>query len=85
MNVTIGRYKFIVKDSFNGCHGCFYADEPVSVCYEVGCDIEHQLPAEMMEKELGGCKLMNHVLIEDNQESILKYLIYKENGEYDEE
>lgn len=85
MNITIGRYKFIVKDSFNGCHGCFYADEPVSVCHKVGGDIKHQLPAELFHADLGGCKFIDHVLIEDNQESILKYLIQKENGEYDEE
>ena len=85
MNVTIGRYKFIVKESFDGCEGCFYKSEPFSVCDDLARDIKHQLPAEMMEKELGGCRLINHILIEDNQESILQYLIHKENEEYDEE
>ena len=85
MNITIGNYKFFVKESLDGCHGCFYVNEPVSACVDVGWDTKPQLPDELFHDDLGGCRLIDHILIEDNQESILKYLIQKENGEYDEE
>ena len=51
----------------------------------MGWDVKPQLSAELFHDDLGGCRLIDHILIEDNQESILKYLIYKENGKYDEE
>lgn len=79
MVVTIGNYEFLVKESYDGCQGCFYCKEPFSVCDHVRSDIRHQLPDEYIENSLGGCRLRNSILIENEPQSVLTYLEEKLN------
>lgn len=81
MVVTIGNYEFLVKESYDGCQGCFYSKEPVSVCDHVRSDIGYQLTDEHISVALGGCRLRNSILIQNRPQDVLTYLEEKLNND----
>lgn len=74
MVVRVGEYEFLVKESYDMCHGCFYENEPVAVCQDVRGDIEPQLDSSLFHGIYGGCRLEKHILIRNTPQDVLTYL-----------
>ena len=85
MIVTVDNEEYLVKENYDGCDGCAFRNEPHRVCdNEVELAVNEKF-SDLQEPNLGGCRMVRHVLVENTPENVLKYLIKNENTEYDEE
>jgi len=74
MVVKVGEYEFLVKESYDMCHGCFYVKEPTAVCNDLRHDIANQIEESSFNRQMGGCQLENHILIRNTPQGVLTYL-----------
>ena len=85
LHLNNARGAYLVKESFDGCHGCAFMDSSHRVCDSIGdylVSAHYDLKVDCTET-LGGCKMPMKILVKDTPEGIMSYLIGKESGDYE--
>lgn len=73
----------LVKQAVENCRGCYFFKLELAKCRALS-DVLTANGNPFVQSELGGCKLGDHILIHDEEQSLLDYLIFVTSGEVPE-